>query len=820
MAELREIASTVRIKGRRFAGAVLAVTVLAIAGLTPPPASAHPVAGELYYSRYLGRPNINKIPFEFDGETFTLGRKSPVAAISGADGLAFAPDGRLIVGGQGDKVHALSLDGSGARQTVSAGGGRAFHVAMEPGGSRAWATGTPGPLVEISLEPLADGVIRPLTGDDTAITSIAFDRAGHAYYTTGDDRGAGHFGTLDLATLTTRRLMSDLPAAHHITFEPSIGDLFLIGGNGILQIDPKNPTEIKSRLFFDQEGRFDQGTVDGRGHLFAARVDGHLLFVDFTVSGLIGHPGNFVETVFLDSNLDDLAPLSGPGSRGGARQTASRRDRKENAPRSGGSGEGGSEGGAETGSAGGTKRGGAGGSAGSSADAGGDGGDDDGGALPAVAAATGGPGGDATDRPANGGGSGDGGSAKPRGGGGAAKNRGGRSSGAGVGGGGGGEGGDSASNIGRGRDDGASGAFGGPRGATGQSEAGGGESGGMEEGAGEADTASAPQSSPSGILQQGLIVLLLSLAAGTALRLAGMGGPAVSWTLYTGGVAAAGPGYTIFRYFDFLWDKSSAGSLSAVPGAIEAAAVGAFILTGAAWLYRRTRLARAARRGVPGGGRGPASSSEASIADEISSELARGISLTGSRIGFVGRFSPGAPPRDLILMARRDGSSETGMGRTRAPARVTPEQLAILLDLQEVDTHPIFANGPRDEAIQRWLPKPLPEIKALLGMPIVEGGEPVGLLGLANSPHRYDEATAVKVAPVAESLAALMAESGALTEDSETSGTPSKQRQRKKTPNKKSAKKKPPKRKSRRGGAIGRLSRRGNATWRIPRQQG
>jgi hypothetical protein len=351
-----------------------------------------------------------------------------------------------------------------------------------------------------------------------------------------------------------------------------------------------------------------------------------------------------------------------------------------------------------------------------------------------------------------------------------------------------------------------------PDGETGQADASAGAAGGMEE-TGETTASAASQSSPGGILRQGLIVLLLTLAATAALELAGIGGPLIAWSLYAGGVAAIGPGYTILRYFEFLMDDAGAGALSAVPGVIEAAAVGGFILAGAAWLYRRTRRAIATRTGRSGRSGASATAGKASIAEQISSELAHGIAMTGSRIGFVGRFSPGAAPRDLKILAMRDGSLESGGQSARGQARVTPEQLAILLDHQELDTHPIFANGPRDQAIQRWLPNPLPEIKAMLAVPISDGGEPVGLLGLANSPHRYDDAAAAKVASVAESLAALITAGDASGENSDTT---SKKRRRKKPAKKKSEKKKSAKRKTRDGGETGRPRRKGTATWRIP----
>ena len=65
--------------------------------------------------------------------------------------------------------------------------------------------------------------------------------------------------------------------------------------------------------------RFDQGTVDGRGHLFAADNGGKLIFIDYSATRRIGDERNRVETRFLDPGLDDLAPLTGPGAKPGAK---------------------------------------------------------------------------------------------------------------------------------------------------------------------------------------------------------------------------------------------------------------------------------------------------------------------------------------------------------------------------------------------------------------------------------------------------------------------------------------------------------------------
>ena len=59
---------------------------------------------------------------------------------------------------------------------------------------------------------------------------------------------------------------------------------------------------------------FDQGTVDGEGHLFAASNTGHLLFVDYSDSVLVGDSENFATIPFLHVALDDVAPLVGPGT--------------------------------------------------------------------------------------------------------------------------------------------------------------------------------------------------------------------------------------------------------------------------------------------------------------------------------------------------------------------------------------------------------------------------------------------------------------------------------------------------------------------------
>ena len=109
--------------------------------------------------------------------------------------------------------------------------------------------------------------------------------------------------------------MTDILAAHSITFDSFSGDLFLFGGHEIVQIAPTSPRTLKSTKRFALTGHFDQGTTDGRGHLFVAHNTGRVVFIDYASTGRVGDEDNVVAVAFLDSNLDDVAPMSGPGAK-------------------------------------------------------------------------------------------------------------------------------------------------------------------------------------------------------------------------------------------------------------------------------------------------------------------------------------------------------------------------------------------------------------------------------------------------------------------------------------------------------------------------
>src|SRR5215471_6489027 len=62
--------------------------------------------GTLYYTNFNGGPNVNKLSYTYNGTTHSLmlGAPTNIASANGADGIIFAPNGDLLVGGQGNPV--------------------------------------------------------------------------------------------------------------------------------------------------------------------------------------------------------------------------------------------------------------------------------------------------------------------------------------------------------------------------------------------------------------------------------------------------------------------------------------------------------------------------------------------------------------------------------------------------------------------------------------------------------------------------------------------------------------------------------------------
>ena len=291
--------------------------VVMVAGCTGTCGSTGPVcggriaSGDIYFTRFSDTPNVMKVHFTYGGGKFALDKPKAIATLNGVDGAVFAPDGDLLVGGQGDVVHKVHIaDGKSTDVKANA---SAYHLSMDPGGKKVWAAGIPGPLAEIPLNPFGNGIPHRLTGDDTEVTSLAFDASKRAYYTSSGSAGYGSVGLIDLKSFTTVRKLANVPAAHGMVFDPFSGDLLLFGADHVTQIDPST-MQIVSDLRITDGVALDQGTVDGHGYVFVASNSGQIVFIDYSGTKKIGDPSNKRSVQFLESNVDDVAPLSGAGA--------------------------------------------------------------------------------------------------------------------------------------------------------------------------------------------------------------------------------------------------------------------------------------------------------------------------------------------------------------------------------------------------------------------------------------------------------------------------------------------------------------------------
>jgi hypothetical protein len=295
----------------------LAVGMLLIWPLS---ARAEVFEGPLFFTTFNGGQNVNKVQVTYDDgpKTLTLGPIMNIASTPGADGLVFTSDGFLAVGAQGNAAHRVNPNAVNSFTTVNAGGTSAFHMMVAPDGT-IYSSGIPGKPATYNSTLTNNGTAHnTVTGSVSVLDTISWagSDSNHGFYTSSGSGGFGSFGTIDLtnpANFVTSQKFGNLPAAHGMTHDPRTGDLILFGDGHITQIDPNNPTVIKSDLAIGGVN-LDQGTVDGEGHVYVADNGGNLVFLDMRQSGLVNSPLNTLVVRFLASNLDDFAPKVGPGS--------------------------------------------------------------------------------------------------------------------------------------------------------------------------------------------------------------------------------------------------------------------------------------------------------------------------------------------------------------------------------------------------------------------------------------------------------------------------------------------------------------------------
>lgn len=305
--------------------AIRAAALLLTCGLTG--LWADSATGTLFYTTFAGGQNVWKVNYNFNGSTFVLSGNTNVASTNGADGLLFAPDGNLIVAGQGNTLTEVTTGGTTVKTVAP--GNPAFHLALNSNASNALlysvANGSGAQIgaTQLSSGGLNAGGVAYTTSlaagkvGSTDVRGLIFDPTNNTWYygTAGDGSTSGDFGTVAFNDTTHTATLTPLlhgVAAHGLTFDPFTNDIIFSSGNEVEQFDPTSGTVIGT---LTATGQFDQSAVDGKGHLFVASNFGNLFFVDYDATKNISS-ATFSANPFLASNLDDIAPIAGIGGGG------------------------------------------------------------------------------------------------------------------------------------------------------------------------------------------------------------------------------------------------------------------------------------------------------------------------------------------------------------------------------------------------------------------------------------------------------------------------------------------------------------------------
>ena len=295
---------------RRLARVCVAISSLMWAGL----ASADATSGTMFYTLFTGGTNVWKVSYSYDGTVATLGAPTAIVASPGADGIVFAPSGNLLIGGAGagrvyEYTTAGALVGSGSALAP------AFHLALDPSGSKVWTSTFGGPLADLPLGPIADAsTLHVISGSEGGVTQIAFAPSGKVFYVNGSPNGGGNLGSIDLSTFVTTRFSSSVTSAHGLVYDSFTGLMTTFGAGSVGSFDPASATPGTTlKEFATGVCDFDQGAVDGKGHALIAGC-GAITFIDYSTSMDITSPTNYIKSFGGFAGIDDVAPLSGLGA--------------------------------------------------------------------------------------------------------------------------------------------------------------------------------------------------------------------------------------------------------------------------------------------------------------------------------------------------------------------------------------------------------------------------------------------------------------------------------------------------------------------------
>jgi hypothetical protein len=287
---------------------VFLLAALAAVGGLVSSADAGPISGTIFYTNFAGAPNVGSVDYSYDDSThaFALTGQKNVASVNGADGIIFAANGNILVGGQGNPVVHEITTGGALVTDHSTNGSASFHLALGPDGT-VYTSNFGGALVSI---PTAGATtIHSVGGSDNGVTQLAFAH-GNVFYDDSFPNGFGNAGFYNLATNTTVRTQTNQRSIHGMIYDPYSDRIVFFGAGAVGSMDATTGGDFKQ--FVTPIPDFDQGAVDGLGHAFIAGSNG-ITLIDYSMSHDITNP-NFVQYIGGFNNIDDVAPLTGLGS--------------------------------------------------------------------------------------------------------------------------------------------------------------------------------------------------------------------------------------------------------------------------------------------------------------------------------------------------------------------------------------------------------------------------------------------------------------------------------------------------------------------------
>lgn len=300
---------------------ILLSGLLSLTSIPMNSAFADPASGTLFYTTFTDTPNrVYSIDFTYDGaSTFSVANDTPICSGIGADGISQNPQNPdlLLIGGQASLIHTCSKS-TGTTVATTSNGPLIFHLEV-PDATSVYGNSIPGQPVYFTIN--AGGTVNPgtpvaMSGSDTVLTQI-IDTPSSGFFYASNDR----FGTISFSnptTATTTRLYGPATAggpvpgngAHGGVYDPFSNTIITFGGSTVNQWSLAGA--LLNTKSFAGAG-FDQGTVDGKGHLFIAS-NPNLFFLDYSSDGQIDTASHYNTLAFVKTNMDDVAPLVGQGS--------------------------------------------------------------------------------------------------------------------------------------------------------------------------------------------------------------------------------------------------------------------------------------------------------------------------------------------------------------------------------------------------------------------------------------------------------------------------------------------------------------------------